>query len=137
MPLCPVPKAIRALLCLYKCAKGRACHHGSGELVLVPVVRKGAARILLDMRLVLVLGSTRDGLDRHCNGRIRRAYRDAPREAHLRGGEGRLLRDHRQPTAEPTLLVAHQIAGGSKRRGLAMLLGLLAYALFVRSARKS
>src|SRR5471030_2579198 len=104
MPLCPVPKAIRALLCVYKCPKGSPCHRGPGELVLVPVVRKGAARVLLDMRLVLVLGSTRDGLDRHCDGRIRRTYLDAPREAYLRGGEGRLLRDRRQPAAEPALL---------------------------------
>src|SRR5450755_1485389 len=115
MPLRSVPKAIRALLCLYECAPGGARHHRSGELVLVPVVGKGAARILLDVRLVLVLGSARERLDGRRHGRIRRAYLDAPRKAHLRGGEGRLLRDRRRPAAEPALLIACQLAGRAAR----------------------
>ena len=76
--LCPVPKAIRSLLCLYKCSANGPCPNWQGECVLVSIVLKYPARVLLDMRFILVLGPAREGLDRRRDGAF-----DTPTAAHL------------------------------------------------------
>jgi hypothetical protein len=43
------------------------------------------------VRIVFVLGSAGERLDRHRNGCIRHADLDAPGQTHLRGGERGLL----------------------------------------------
>ena len=57
MPLCPVLEAVRALLCLDECATDSARHHGSGERVLVLIVREGTAGLLHDVRIAIAMGA--------------------------------------------------------------------------------
>lgn len=71
-------KTFRALLCISKRASGGARHHGAGKFVLVPIVRKGTAGLLLDVRIVFVLGSAR----RDCTSIAMGAF-DTPTSTHL------------------------------------------------------
>src|SRR5438132_3338011 len=78
LSLCPVQKAFWTLLCFGERSAGGDCHHGSGKLVLVPIVSKGTSGLLLHVRIVVVLGSARDGVDRRRNGRLRDTHLDSP-----------------------------------------------------------
>jgi len=73
-----VQKTFRALLCISKRASGGARHHGSGKFVLVPIVRKGTAGLLLDVRSSLFW----DPPARDCTSIAMGAF-DTPTSTHL------------------------------------------------------
>ena len=61
--------------------------------------RRDPAGLLPGLRLEPVLGPDRRAEARHLGGHDRRRDRAAARRAHLRGGQGRLLRDRRRAAA--------------------------------------
>src|SRR5688572_1254078 len=67
-----------------------------GQAHLVPVIRPGPPGILPRLRLQRVLGRRRPGLCLDCGWCPRPADRPRHRAAHLRGEQGRLLRNRRQ-----------------------------------------
>jgi hypothetical protein len=101
--LLPMPEAIGPFLCVHRRPARRSDDSRRRRAHVVSLFREGATRFLFHVRLVTLLGPTREGLDRHRHGGVRSADGHPTEDSYLRGRQGRLLRHCGRPAAKPAL----------------------------------
>ena len=71
LPLYPLPQTIGSFLCIHRRSPHRLEDLRRRQSYLVSLFRKGETRFLFDVRLVALLGSDQEGLDRRRHGGAR------------------------------------------------------------------